>query len=149
MEVALIRFAWTPMGTFGVLRVPAAGFTCYTVERPWINNEPNVSCIPADRYVLRKTTFYRSTADPSDDYAVYQVLDVPGRTYIKIHKGNTMLDVKGCIALGAHLGWVNDCWAVSSSRFAFEAFMQAMDGRVDGMLSIIEQAPFDWRGWPP
>ena len=149
MEVALIRFAWTPMGTFGVLRVPTANFTCYTVERPWLNNERNVSCVPAGRYGLRKTMFYRGTDSTTDDYEVYQLLNVPGRSLIKIHRGNTMLDVKGCIALGAHLGWINDCWAVSSSRFAFDHFMQAMGGEFHATLSIIDQAPFDWRGWPP
>ena len=28
-------------------------FICWTVERPWLDNQPNISCIPEDTYYMR------------------------------------------------------------------------------------------------
>ena len=123
-EVTLTRFAYTPYGTFGNISVGAA--TWLTVERPWKGNQAFLSCIPIGEYELRLTMFRRNTSDVSDDYAAYQVMDVPDRTYIKLHIANTMLDVKGCIGIGTSLGYINGFWAVSSSRVAYKQYMLAM-----------------------
>lgn len=145
-EVALIRFGYTPQGTFGILRVPTADFTCYTVERPWLNNEPHVSCIPAGRYLLAPAIHHIGTPDPADDYPCYEVTGVPGRSAIHIHVANHAGQLEGCIAPGRGLGVVDYRWAVTLSQFAFNSFMRAMNGE-PGMIGIYTQAPFDWRGW--
>ncbi len=124
-KVTLVRFAYTPIGTFGHLSVGAA--TWVTVERPWKDNRAFLSCIPIGEYELRLTMFRRNTPDLSDDYPAYQVMDVPGRTYIKLHVANTMLDVAGCIGTGMNLGYIKGLWAVTSSRIAYDQFMLAMN----------------------
>lgn len=127
-QVTLTRFAFTPWGVFGQLTLPE--FECYTVERPWRNNRPRVSCIPEGEYPLRLGQYHRG------GYPAYEVLDVPNRSLIKIHAGNTANDVIGCIALGSAPGWLNRTWAVSRSRDALAAFMSAMDGAERGQLTV-------------
>jgi len=133
-KVTLVRFAYTPIGTFGHLSVGAASWL--TIERPWKGNERNVSCIPIGEYELIHTMFRRNTPDISDDYPAYQVMDVPGRTFIKLHVANTMLDVAGCIGTGMNLGYIKGLWAVTSSRIAYDQFMLAMNGDERARLVI-------------
>lgn len=127
-RVVLERFAYSPYGAFGVLMLP--NFECYTVERPWMNNTPRISCIPEGEYLMRLGTYYHG------GYPAYEVLGVDGRTLIKIHRGNTMDDVLGCIAPGFGLGYINDKWAVTDSAPAFSAFMAAMGGRSAATLEV-------------
>jgi hypothetical protein len=142
MILRLTRRAYLPMGTFGQLRISWAGYDCWTVERPWQNNEPYVSCIPIGRYDLKLGTFYRGTQDTADDYAAYQVLDVPGRTYIKIHIANVMDDVQGCIGVGKGLGWIKSRRAtgaklgVNLSAVTYEEFMNTMGGMEHATLIV-------------
>ena len=134
-EAHLIRWAYTPVGTFGTLKVDA--FECYTVERPWKLNLPNVSCIPTGAYVIKPGTFYQDKK--RGPYADYELQNVPMRTEIDIHIGNTMLDVKGCVVLGKRLGMISNKWAVLDSAVTFAKFMRAMGGE-DGVL-IVRNAP--------
>ena len=131
--VRLQRFAYTPMGAFGKLRVGL--FECYTVERPWKQNRPNVSCIPSGVYELKLGRYHRG------GYDAYEVLDVPERELIKIHKANLATEVLGCIAPGFELGCLDGRWAVLRSTDAFNAFMQAMRSvPVSSMLEIVNAA---------
>lgn len=93
------------------------GVRLFTIERPWLHNERYVSCIPEGQYRLRKRWFHRG------GYNTYEIVDVPGRSAILIHHGNTSDDVMGCIALGMDLGVVRGKWAVIRSRQAFRLFM--------------------------
>ena len=128
MVVALERFAYTPMGTFGTLTVD--GFSCYTVERPWEYNEPFESCIPEGEYTLKRSEYHRG------GYPTYEVMDVPGRTLIKVHVANTMLDVYGCIGVGRALGYLNGMWAVKQSQMTFDRWMETMDEVPEATLII-------------
>ena len=121
--VTLARFAYSPWGTFGVLRFD--DFKCFTVERPNLGNQPNISCIPEGTYPLRPRYYNRG------NYPAYEVCNVPGRSAILIHVANTMDEVQGCVAPGTNLGYIKGKWAVSASRSAFGAFMATMDGRED------------------
>ena len=100
-------------------------FECETVERPWANNAPNISCIPEGTYELKQRLYYRG------NYPTLELQDVPGRSLILIHKGNTMLDVEGCIAVGKGRGVLGDKWAVLESRNAFTALSKLMNPRGD------------------
>ena len=121
----LERFGSIPgMGTFGELTLGAQKW--FTVERPWENNKPSVSCIPAGTYPIKLGTFYSGDGvGGKPDYPAYELLNVPNRALIKIHKGNRMLDVRGCIALGKELGAEGGMWCVRRSKEAFEEFMVA------------------------
>ena len=79
---------------------------------------------------MRLGTFHRG------GYPAFELLEVPGRSLIKIHVGNTIDDLKGCISPGCALGWVKNKWAVVSSRTALEGFMAAMGNITESTILI-------------
>ena len=95
------------MGTLGKLE--AEGFSCVTMEPPWVDNLPNVSCIPVGEYPCR---WHKS---PRYGW-VYAVLEVPGRTNILIHPGNVSTHTRGCVLLGKRFGELAGKPAVLVSR---------------------------------
>ena len=129
----LERFAYCPDGTFGLMTLPS-GLVLYTAERPWLGNKQGVSCIPEGVYKLGKRNspvVAKSSGGAYDEG--WEVLDVPGRTFIMIHPGNfPMTDVRGCIAVGKAYRIIEDRLgiprnAVSSSRPAFRELMNVLD----------------------
>jgi hypothetical protein len=76
-------------------------FTCFTLERPWKNNASNISCIPKGTYECRYTwslKFLKYT---------YEIMNVPGRTGIRIHSANFYSELLGCISLGSGYSDIN------------------------------------------
>ncbi len=123
--VVIERFCYGPMGTFG--RVSYQDFHSYSVERPWENNQPFISCIPLGVYKLQLGTYYGGDGPGGKrDYPAYKILSVPNRTHIKIHVANIMDDLFGCIAFGTVLGFLDKRWAVLNSRRALAGFMDEM-----------------------
>lgn len=85
----------TKVGTYGVMIEdgdPQVPF-CLTLELPWLNNEPNKSCIPKGEYICNKTV------SPSKG-EVYEITGVPNRTNVLIHRGNFTSDSLGCVLVG-------------------------------------------------
>jgi hypothetical protein len=111
----LVRFAMTPYGTFGRLRCGDREW--FTVEKPWNNNVPQTSCIPAANYFLRLGTYNHG------GYPAYEIIGVPDRSMIKIHKANLADELLGCIAPGKELGWIKNKWAVTRSSEAYTELM--------------------------
>lgn len=103
----LIRLGEFHGATFGALILP--NFECLTLEEPWRNNHPQISCIPTGRYRLR----HHNSATLGH---CISVADVPGRSLIRIHSGNTLLDTEGCILVGANFGRLHNAPAVLRSR---------------------------------
>lgn len=126
--ITIERFAYTPQGTFGQLKV--GDFECYTVERPWLHNKRNVSCIPEGWYELYYSRYNRG------GYDAYEIKHCTGRSEILIHIGNISDNVEGCIAVGQRLGSLAKQWAVINSSKAFKYFMKEMDGVKDATLKI-------------
>jgi hypothetical protein len=70
---------------------------CDTLELPYKNNNKDVSAIPCGLYDI----CVRSGADSTKyKYVHLQVLEVPNRSFILFHIGNTAKDTKGCILTG-------------------------------------------------
>jgi Family of unknown function (DUF5675) len=83
-------------GTLGELLFDDRSRTgVYTLEQPWRNNEHDVSCIPLGEYLC-------ISHNSPHFHDVWEVNDVPGRTAILIHAGNTVKDTHGCILVGLH-----------------------------------------------
>lgn len=76
--------------TVGVLTLPN-GTEYSTLERPWLNNERSVSCIPAGHYKFKRDTHGR--------FQWFKVLDVPNRSNIEMHLGTKPSHSEGCILL--------------------------------------------------
>lgn len=133
--VELERWGYTPVGVFGTLRI--GRWSCYTVERPWAGNRPNVSCIPEGVYPLRMRRSGVVTRSTGGEYQEgWEVCDVPGRSYIMLHPANTMDDLEGCIGPGEDIGVVGGKWSVTHSRAAFRELMDQLDERDEWTLDI-------------
>lgn len=90
--LTLKRIAMNPEGTFGVFLDEKTPF-CLTLERPWLDNRPKVSCIPRGEYTVNRVVSPRHGE-------TWEVQNVPNRTAILIHKGNFVEDSEGCIIVG-------------------------------------------------
>ena len=90
-KAQIIRFSSSDQGTLGYFI--AEGFQARIIELPWKDNQRNVSCIPDGKYGLVKHngTIFKN---------VFRLENVPNRTAILIHKGNTTADIQGCILVG-------------------------------------------------
>ena len=136
----LKRFVMNDQATYGVMidqDVTPYPF-CVTLELPWKDNKPEVSCIPKGEYRIVKVK--------SPKFGdVFQVMDVPNRYHILIHKGNFTTDVLGCILLGEYFDQILNPKAnqvvtsVQSSGAAYnEFFNKIMFQQTEGTLVIEE-----------
>lgn len=133
-KATLTRFETGDDGTFGKL-VTDNGFQCYSVERPWLLNKVEVSCIPSGTY--------ECIIGVSPKFGkVYGVKAVPGRTDILIHPANWARQLEGCIALGRALGNVMGDNGVMSSRDAIAGFVSDMDEE-PFMLTVVWEPSID------
>ena len=103
---------------------------CKTLELPCRDNEKGISCIPAGEYKL--------SPYPSSRFGeVYIVNDVPNRTGILIHTGNTASDIEGCILVGDSYGKLNGKKAVLNSRQAFNLLKETL-GEEEYLLNVVD-----------
>ena len=101
----------------------AKGELFYTIERPWLGNASNISCIPADSY--QSVFLPRSGSGKYKN--VYYLRNVPGRGGILIHNGNLASHSKGCIIIGKRRGMLAEKPAVLNSRTALHEFVELMN----------------------
>jgi hypothetical protein len=125
----IVRVTEHDSATFGVMMVGDKP-EFVTLEESWRDNERMVSCIPQGRYKIK---LHRS---PKFGLC-YKVMDVPERSEILIHVGNTNADTTGCILLGQRFGPVGDRYGISGSKLAMTRFMQLMSGISEADLVII------------
>ena len=118
MIVDLKRSYMTNDVTLGMLQIDCVDHDpIYTLENPWVNNQTSVSCIPKGSY---KCAPYSSAKYPD----VYEVLNVPDRTYILFHWGNYERNTRGCILLGLGSAMMSGEPAIQSSRNGVEYFKE-------------------------
>ena len=130
MSVQLLRCVSRSDGVYGLLT--AESFACFTVERPWIHNQPLVSCIPAGIYPLslnHSPKFHRD---------LWEVMQVTGRDGIRIHPANRASELEGCIAPGDSLKQDATSWYVTNSRATLAAFMAALGDKTTETLVVID-----------
>ena len=141
MIVRLTSQPGDDQGTPGILQV--GPWWCHTLELPWRDNQPNVSCIPAGEYPIEQVTASRSICGRR---VLYLVQNVPGRSGILLHAGTWAgnkdqgfkADSLGCPLMGYRTGRLQSQRAILSSRVAVGDFMQVMGGK-PGTL-IVERA---------
>jgi hypothetical protein len=103
-----------------------------TLERPWEDNQEDISCVPAGIY------FCVRRLSPHFGYEVFELQNVPDRTNIEIHRANWVRQLLGCIALGMTRD--EQTPAIGHSEQAFNAFMERMDGIQQFKLDIRDPA---------
>jgi len=93
--------------TRGVLTCERYEYAC--LERPWVANRANVSCIPAGTYILKRWE------SPTFGECL-KVMNVPGRTHILIHPANQVDELQGCLAIARD--WFDEGRLSATSRSA-------------------------------
>lgn len=124
--IEITRFALLPDRTLG--KAVYGEHVFWTIEKPWKDNQPYVSCIPEGYYRLGRRN------SPRFGPNVWEVLEVPNRTHILIHVANTADDVVGCIGFGSSV--YPDLGGVGSSRKAMNQFELASQEYEDEELII-------------
>ena len=106
-------------GIYSTLTDDAGKFICVTLEHAFQNSDGNYHAIVADgAYTCTRRI------SPKFGFSVFQVMNVPGHTYVEIHIGNFNCDSSGCILLGEQM--VDDM--ITNSKQTFENFMECMNG---------------------
>ena len=145
MDLKLLRHGSIPgKGTFGDIH----GFPC--IEREWLNNAPNVSCVPTGTYKLvphssQKRHIGETWALVNEPLGIYHYPDEDNpmikRWGILIHIANRPEQLEGCIGVGSHWGVSTGKdtlphWGVSSSRRAMEHFLALLSDESEHTLTI-------------
>lgn len=93
MKEAILTRKYSPDKTIGQLKFVSDIhiITIDTLERPWLDNKHEVSCIPEGIY---KCFWSHMTSHNVDHYELENVKD---RTAIFIHRGLKVTDSLGCI----------------------------------------------------
>ena len=120
MNFTLTRFKYGANETVGRLVSDTQGLIFWTIENPWLDNAPNISCIPEGLYYLER---YDS---PSHGADTWQFINVPNRTFCQIHVANYASDVSGCIGLGVQV--MSGMGGVSNSKDAMSQFTDMTAG---------------------
>ena len=133
MIITLTRYGSTPQGTFGEIWLGNRKF--YTVERPWLDNQPYKSCVPLGDYKLLWKATSTSVPNEYDGHTWYLDGETVAsgwsgkpRTRCCLHIANTQMDVNGCIGVGKQLGTRNAQWAIKSSRIALVELLEQIKG---------------------
>lgn len=101
-----------------------------TLEDAWRNNERKLSCIPEGKYKIKRIR--------SPKFGItFEILDVPERSNILFHAGNTASDTEGCILLGQRYGTLAGKQAILNSSKAFEQFLKIMNGIDEADLIVM------------
>ncbi|SHO58776.1 DUF5675 family protein [Vibrio quintilis] len=123
-------------GVFGVLCDEYGNDICKTIERPWKDNQPGISCVPAGEYDLiphQSPKFGNVYALDAEQNGV-TVFGPSQRTHILMHVANRVDQLEGCIAVGMEFGVLKNkhnqnVWAVLDSRTAFDQLMTFLGGQ--------------------
>lgn len=115
--------------TFG--RIEINDTALYTLEPPWQQNEPSVSCIPEGVYPLqlRESPVVRRSSG-GEFFEGWEVTRVESRRFIMFHVGNWVSDTDGCILVGESFSWHPQKGPmISNSAKGFKKFMLALANR--------------------
>ena len=121
----LLRYAYFSDRTLGRLHYETHTF--WTIERPWLNNERNVSCIPKGHYQMVRVDSPKFGPD------MWEII-VPDRSHILFHIANTASDILGCVGLG--MGLYGNLAGVANSRKAITKFYNLTEGQVLHTIDI-------------
>jgi len=133
MILDLIRVGQSGRGTFAVIRFGAVPFAL-TLEPPWRDNQENVSCIPPGRYRCERIR------SPKFGWT-FEVKNVPNRTHVLFHSGNTLEDTHGCILVGEEFSGTWEKPVLASSQRGFIEFLNCLEGVNAFELNVMDAPP--------
>jgi hypothetical protein len=116
VKLEIFRMEQPAFHTIGAMRLDGK-FFCATLEPPWRDNKPFLSCIPCG--------CYKAVRVHSPRFGVtWEITDVEGRSLILFHPGNWTEDTAGCVLLGQYPNKLKSHRrAVLNSGATFQRFM--------------------------
>jgi hypothetical protein len=135
-SVTIVRNTDNGRETMGTLSAVIEGnpqvFSCDVLERPWLNNQSDVSCIPAGVY----DAIWSFQGDLNEWH--YELQNTGIRKGIFMHEGDFYYNSQGCLLLGVHPSDINadgqiDVTSSKPTVADFEAFC----GRVPITVTIV------------
>lgn len=132
LKVNLYRYWKTKNSIVGVVDVQGIP-PIFSLELPWKNNEPYISCIPVDNYVCQR----RESSKNGIWNEAFEIMNVPSRSDILFgHIGNKPEDILGCVIFGLFYRATD---FISSSKEAIDIWMGRMKDINTFSLSIYER----------
>lgn len=119
MIIELERFGFFDKGVLGKMTFPS-GLELFTIERPWRDNQPFISCIPSGEYTLEWDITGRVRNVP-------RLRGTAPRTQINIHVANKASELHGCIAPGLTWAFEGTEPLVRDSAAAWGLMMETME----------------------
>lgn len=147
MDLTSCRFLMDRKQSVGILCVPTVNYFFFTMELPWLDNRPDVSCVPAAKYALvpHNTPEHPNTwALVNPAAGVYhEPGDIPagttGRYACLLHPFNWAHQAEGCVGPGLGFNGVD---MVLSSDLAFQEIQTLLrPGSTGHTLTILEKKP--------
>jgi hypothetical protein len=137
MQLTLMRQPSTQISTNGALDINDA-FECYTLELPVIDGLAD-SAIPAGIYpvTLGPSPKFLASPDPWEQQmgqCIPHIDNVPNRSAIEIHWGNTASNTEGCVLVGITTGPDS----VGYSRAAFTQLMLVLRSATDPIIISVQ-----------
>ena len=130
MNIVYQHRTYFPDRTESEVRLPS-GTTIHALERPWLNNRQNVSCIPPDIYLVK----WLERSGSGKYRRVWHVQNVEGRSGILWHAGNLVRHTLGCELPGLKFGKMEELPAIFFSLAALNKMREELSGQ-DFMLVI-------------
>lgn len=124
-NITVVRKADQTKETIGhmtAVNETGANMTLCTLERPWLNNQQGVSCIPSGTYSWSKV------APSHIPYPHILLSGMPDREGVCIHVGNYVTNSEGCILVGRDHKDINGDGVIdlTDSTAAFHELMSFM-----------------------
>lgn len=123
------------LGTLIVIEDGRLLFNSHLLERGWLNNKKNISCIPA------RAKAYPLKLEWSSKFQkkLWEAYDVPNRSECKFHSANFWDQLNGCFSPGEarfNIGHDEELDMIYSNDM-LEHFMDAMGDDVEARLFVI------------
>jgi hypothetical protein len=122
MKKFVLARSYLATKTLGILT--HKDFKLSTLERPWLDNKVDESCIPEGSYIVMR--------DKTGRHQWYSVQDVDGRTFIELHGGVFASHSNGCILIGVE---INDAGSLIGSKDGLNLLLNHA-GNEDFLLTI-------------
>ncbi len=129
-SVRIYRVEESYRGTLGALTICDKAF-CVCLEPPDKRNWRNISNIPDSQYLCKRV-------ESSQFGETFEVINVPGRSHILFHAGNSIGDTAGCIILAQHFGKLYGEREVLNSGATFRKFIEGFKNINQFSLTIKE-----------
>ncbi len=131
IKLTLQRISSEENCTIGVIYTADSQPLCFSLEEPWKDNKVGISCIPTGKYLC-------VPHDGTRFKDVWRLENVPNRTAILIHGGNTTDDIEGCILVGQRTGRHKGKRAVLASQNALKTLKAFIGRDTKGVLNRFE-----------